>query len=154
MKYKILFVLLLLAAFSASVFSQEYENGKPSDLKGLTKIFINTGTNLKDRQRIIEQIEKAKLEVTFLDTDDGAEIVMFFQGKTVVEGVPTGPYGMTITRVRLDTGSGMVFVQGKTKPRLVLSVTNSQQSKLEKRPVTKFVKEFIKEWKKANGIAE
>lgn len=161
---KMILPLLIIFACCITVFSQQFEYGKTSDLKGLTKIFLDTGADMETRNRIIENIEKAKLGVEFLGSMDDAQIVMTFRDETneVITGVntnvTTNPYGgtanTTAVRVPLINGAGNVFVANKdgTNPKLVLSVTNSQQSRWEKRPSTKFANAFIKAYKEANGI--
>ena len=41
--------------------AQSYEYGKPGELKGLKKVFIDTGSNVAERNNIAGVIEKAKL---------------------------------------------------------------------------------------------
>lgn len=154
---KIVAIILLLAS---ALFAQGIEYGKTSDLKGLTKVFVDTGSDMETRNRIIENLEKAKLGIELLDSIDDAEIVMLFAGEKsdTIFGVNT-IYGessatTTVTKVPLIAGAGRVFVAGKDgkRPRLILSVENSQQSRLEKRPSTKFANAFIKAYKEANGL--
>ena len=161
---KMTLLLITLLALSLSTYSQKFEYGTNADLKGLTKIFLDTGTDMETRKRIIEVINKAKLPgIEFLGSADEAEIYMTFGGETVetITGATTNttpnPYVITTTtnyvKVPLINGAGTVFVanKGGSKPKLILSVQNSQQSRLEKRPSTKFANAFIKAYKEANG---
>lgn len=159
MRKMILFTILLLT-FCFSAFSQDYEYGKSSELKGVKKIFVNTGMNLKDHQRIVEEIEKAKLDIEIVDSIEKCDVVLLFNGAT--EEVTTSALtnqigGVAITNLnteRLATGRGIVMMPRGNKMRLLLSVENSQQSKLEKKPVVKFAKEFVKQYKIANGLSD
>lgn len=155
-----LFVLFLLSTVSAQM-----EYGKAADLKGLTKVFIDTGADMEVRERIVKQIEKAKLGVEILGSDEDAEIMMLFrdQESDTVTGVSSNSTdtswgrttNSTVIKVPLIAGAGQVFVKGSNnKPRLVLSVQNSQQSRLEKRPSTKFADAFIKAYREANGLTK
>jgi len=145
--------------FSGFTYSQkDFEYGKQAELKGLTKIFVDTGTDLKNRERITGEIEKAKLpDVEMTESADAAQIILLFRGETeeVVTGATTNTYGTTmVNRANLANGSGIVFIEGKNKnkPRLILSISNSQQTKLEKKPSVKFAKEFVKAYKEANNL--
>lgn len=155
---KLLFLTLLLLSFCFSARAQDFEYGKPIELKGLKKVYVNTGSDVKNRTRIVEEIEKANLGVEFVDGDEDAEIFLTFRGETneVTSGASTQMIGNSaITNInteRLAAGAGLVAIGGKSKPRLLISVENSQQSKLEKKPSVKFAREFIKQYRIANGI--
>ncbi len=158
MKRRLLWILTVSILCAVPVFSQSYEYGKPSDLKGLSKVFIDTGVDTETRERIVERILKAGLkDLTFLDSDEGAEIVLVFRDRSIetVTGAVTNIYGTTnVVRDPLLHGEGTVFVvgDGAAKPRVVLSVKNSQQSRAEKRPSTKFALAFVKAYKQANDL--
>lgn len=59
---KIILVTLLLLGLNLLTLAQEYEYGKPAELKALTKVFIDTELDVENRNRIVEEIEKAKLD--------------------------------------------------------------------------------------------
>lgn len=155
---KIILLTFILLTFSFSGFAQEYEYGKPAELKDLKKVFIDTGTDLKSREGIIKEIEKAMLGIEFVDEAKIADVILAFRGET--NEVETGGNSQIIgnsvitntNRVRLAAGQGLVLIYGKNKMRLLISAENSQQSKLEKKPSTKFAKEFVKQYKIANGL--
>lgn len=153
---KIIQIAFCLLVLTFVAHAQDFEYGKPVELKGLTKIFVDTGANLDDRERIIKELEKAKLGIELLDSSDDAEIILLFRGRTdeKVTGAVNTQHATVIQTDELASGSGIVFIKGANKPRIILSVSNSQQSRLEKRPVTKFVKAFVKIYKTANGIKQ
>lgn len=65
-----LFILLSAVAFHA----QNFERGKPSGLKGLTKLYINVGEDIERRSLIITEIEKAKIPgLVIVDSREKAE---------------------------------------------------------------------------------
>lgn len=151
-------VALFILAFVVAGFSQDYEYGNPSELKGLKKILIDTGPDIKNRNRIVEELEKANLGFQFVDSADDAEIIMSFGGSRVeiVSGATTTPvYGTnntttTVNRRKVATGSGYVFIKGIKKLRVVMSFESTQDKFFEKKPATKLAKEFIKAYEKAN----
>jgi hypothetical protein len=142
---EILFLLLTLISF------QEY--GKPEELKGLTKVFVDTGGDMKNRERISKEIETAKLGIELLDSDEGAEIVLDFGGgkSERIKGSITNGTGGIFTR-RYDTGTGKVFIFRNGKARIVMSYEGEETHMWENKPATNFGKSFVKAWKKANNI--
>lgn len=160
MKTRLVFLLTVVFLCAAPTVAQTayskpaYEFGGPKDLKGLKSVYISPEVDAKDRERMVKIIQKELPDVKIVDDADDSEIVLIFGGEseTVITGATWNAYGGSIVRVPLEAGTGKVFVNGKEKPRLVLTVSNSQQSRAEKRPVTKFTQAFVKAWKEANGI--
>lgn len=56
--------------------------GQPSDLQGLKKVYVDTGSDLESRERIIRELNKPELGLTLLDGPDGAEIILDFGSRT------------------------------------------------------------------------
>jgi hypothetical protein len=160
-----LFVLFVLFIFSVASYTQtgdsSFEFGKPSDLKGLTKVYVETMGDLKEHDQIVTRLAKAKVQnLEIVEDVENAEIILLFGGDsfTSVTGATSNAVGTsvntTVNRVTLLAGEGRVFVAGRDgkKPRLVMRVQNEQETRLEKRPVTKFVNEFVKIYMKVNGL--
>lgn len=160
-------ILLSAAALRAqnNTFSAlDFENGKPAELKGLTKLFVNAGTDADSREQIIKEIEKAKLPgLVFVDSREKAEIVMRFGGgeKEVVENMTTTPVVgtdwtmTTIDRHTIQSGQGLVFIAGKDRKRarIVINFGSVQGGgAFEKRPPVKFARAFVKAYKEANDL--
>ena len=63
--------LLLLAVVSLSVYAQssDVEYGKPNELKGLKKVFIDTGADMKNRERIISEQNKIREARRFINDE-------------------------------------------------------------------------------------
>jgi hypothetical protein len=143
MKLTLTIILTLILAFGA--FGQEYEYGKPAELKGLTKIFIDAGTDVKSYNSFTDEIEKAKLPLKVVTEMKDAEIILVYKG-----GMVDAFYGGTT--LQRSSGKGFIAIQGKNpdKPRILMNFESVKNNVLEKKPSEKFVKEFIKEYKKAN----
>ncbi len=45
---------------------QDFGYGKPEEMKGLKKVFVNTGADVTNRERIIKEIQNAKLDIEIL----------------------------------------------------------------------------------------
>ena len=145
MKTLILFLLvILLPAFGHA---QEYEYGKPSELKGLTKIYVDTNGNVKDRDRIIEDLHKASIGIAIVDEIGEAEIFLQFGG-TRVDRLAGG------TTISKPAGTGVVAIRGKTpeKLRIIMNFESTQDKFFEKKPTAKFTKGFIEIYKQANEL--
>jgi hypothetical protein len=161
---KITLFAFLLAAFVISSYAQKFEYGKPEELKNLKKVYVDTQADLKNRERIVQEIEKANVGLEIVESLDDAEIIIQFGGENVLitTGATTQPiYGTnststTVNRRKVATGSGYVFIKGKTRdvPRVVMNFESTQDKVGEKKPATKLAKEFIKAYKKANGLKE
>ncbi len=137
------FILLI----SSVCFAQNIEYGKPEELKGIKKIFIDTEANMKSREAIIKEIEKAKLDIEILDSADGTEVVLLFFAGT--DDIVTGNNGNVAT-VKRKAGTGFVFIPKGERQRVLLSFDDVKKSVFEKKPETNFAKAFIKAYKKAN----
>lgn len=154
----------LLIILSAAVFhAQNFERGKASELKGLTKLYINVGSDVERKNLIIDEIEKAKIPgLIIVDAREEAEIVIRFGGneRQVLQDITTNEIigtewtMTTVDRRMVRSGRGLVFIAGKDKklPRIIMTFGGVQDSAFEKRPVIRFAKKFVKAYKEANGL--
>lgn len=163
MRTIILFTFLLFT-FCFSAFAQDYEYGKPSELKNLKKIFVDTGSDLKNHDLIVKEIERAKIgDLIFLASEKGAEIILMFRDENKSSGATattTNIGGIVTTNVdedSMETGAGGVFVfpsgfRGDERMRIVMDFKDTRRGKIEKHPATNFGKNFIKQYKTANDL--
>jgi hypothetical protein len=147
-------MLALLLALLLISHQSQTEYGKPEELKGLTKVFVDTGRNMKDRGRIENEIRKSKIGVELLDSSDGAEVVLQFGGgKEESAGVSFGSIVFPGIAIRsVNVGEGHVYVLRGGKPRLVMSYEGVETHLWEKKPAKNFGKRFVKAYKNANGL--
>jgi hypothetical protein len=148
MKRIILALLSGLALTLSTCLAQEIkEYGKPEELKGVTKIYVSLvfagSVELKDRDRIIKEIEKAKKKHKFsnlqvVDRQDDAEVLVIYS-EVVDEGE------------RKWKGRGLVVKPlSDGKYRLLMASNSSQVSWLQNAPATSFGREFMKAYVRAN----
>ncbi|MDQ3799829.1 MAG: hypothetical protein M3384_10280 [Acidobacteriota bacterium] len=141
----------------------DFESGKPSELKGLTKLFVNAGTDAESRDQIVSEIERAKLPgLVFVKSREDAEIVMRFGGSEmeVLEEMTTTPVVgtdwtmTTVNRSVVQSGQGLVFIAGRERKRarIIMNFGSVQDAAFEKRPPIKFARAFVKAYKEANGL--
>ena len=154
-------LLILVLCLCPVARSQDSSDG-PSDLKGLKKVYVDAGTDLKSRRRIVNELSRPGLGLTLLDEPEGAEIILDFGGRTEHrdDGVPLYSYrdptwiiGTLRVRREVLIGRGRVFVVKDGKPRGVMSFEDTKNAGAfwERDPATNFGRNFRKLYKKANG---
>src|SRR5438552_3213549 len=117
MKKTFLILSILLLACAAAR-AQSFQYGKPEELKGLKKIYVHTSTDLKARNKIIDELEKSKIGFEIVDDENDAEIVlMLATGKTDgdIQATTSRVWGTdevdtTVKQQSLATGKGLVFI--------------------------------------------
>jgi hypothetical protein len=117
----------------------ECGHGQPRELKGLTKVFIDTRSRT-DRDRIAAEIAAAQLGLTVLDDVRDAEIVLRYEGEFVVE---TGSQFAMMGGLPTDAGRGEVWTVRDGRPRVVVMFEDIKTSRLEKHPATNFGRTFV-----------
>jgi len=134
-------VCLLMVLISAGLaFGQEdpdFDIGRPAELKGKTTIYIDAGTDLQNRDRVTREIQK-DLKLQWVEDREDADIYIMMRAER-------GQYGVhEVLWARI-----LVFVRGKSRPRLVMSYENKQETAWEQKPTTKFAKMFVKAYREA-----
>ncbi|HKP37927.1 MAG TPA: hypothetical protein VJT71_13805 [Pyrinomonadaceae bacterium] len=145
-------MLALLLGLLLISHAPQTEYGKPEELKGLKKVFVDTGGNMKDRGRIEDEIRRSKIGVELLDSSDGAEVVLKFGGGKEVVGGSLGSILPNVAIRSLNVGEGHVYVLRGGKPKLVMSYEGVETHLWEKKPAKNFGKRFAEAYKKANGL--
>lgn len=128
--------------------NNDYEYGRLSELKGIRKIFIDTGGETAYRERLIKEIEKAKLIIEVLSSPDNAECIILFRNTMINEPWFSGSSAI----VEKSKGEAMIIIPGNNqkKPRLLFTFTETKDSWFEDKPIDKFVKLFVKAYREAN----
>jgi hypothetical protein len=147
-------VLLLMLLLPIAIHAQraDFEYGSESDLKGKTKLYINTGTDTKSRDKIIKSVAKLNLKIV---SSGEAEIVILFGAwtDTGILGIPQQGGGTLIVRPEYPSAKASVFViANDNKALLVYNFEDVQSTAFERKPITNFCKEFVKRYKQANGL--
>ena len=141
---RILTVALTLLFLVSFMSAQDFEYGNPSELKGLKRAFIDVGPDVKNFNRIKDEIDGAKLPGFEIVSDvDVSDFVILFRGDKGVEITGDNSY-------RRDTGKGYVGI--RSRDIVLISFDEMQDKLFEKKPAIKFTREFIKAYKKANGL--
>ena len=156
-------LLILMLCLCPAARSQDFSDGRPSDLKGLKKVYVDTGTDLKSRRRIINELNRPGLGLTLLDGPEGAEVILDFGGRTEHrdDGVPLYSYrdptwiiGTLQVRKEVLIGRGRVLAVKDGKRRGVMSFEDTKTATAfwDRDPATNFGRAFRKLYKKVNGF--
>ena len=143
-------LLACLLALPALAQNPTVEYGHPGELRGVGKVFVDTGTDIELRNRILEEIRKRLPDLTVVPAPEAADIHLRFSlreepGYGVI--VPVG--GRTGVRYSVGVGS-VVKVLSENRVRVLLSFKDSRTRFGERRPSTNFAREFVAAYRRAN----
>jgi hypothetical protein len=153
--------LLCLILIAAPVLAQapNYDYGKLEELRGLKKVFIDTGTDLENRARIVKELDKSGLGFEIMSARTGAELILAFGAEEKTTGahvhtLPPFSAGLPArSRVEYEqnkVGQGVAYVPAENRARLLFSWTGVQR--ILAKSATRFTVAFVKAYKKANGL--
>jgi hypothetical protein len=140
--------------------------GKASDLHGLIRVFVDTGTDVRARDRIVRELRGSGIALALVQDARDAQMLLEF-GATVerrVGGWVTntrrdkdkhGENSVTTTTDRkIQNGSGTVYVVREGRLLPVESFADEKSSFLERDPATNFARAFLHLYRSANGLVE
>lgn len=147
---KLVFAVITLVLVVMNVLARQeqpaIEYGKPEELKGITKIFVDAGTDLKARESIVEEIKKKLPNLTITESSDDAEVILIYsqsERPRIVDGTSSRP---------IIAGGGMVVRPlSNNKVRLLMSHKTTKKNIFQSDVSEKFAREFVKAYAKANG---
>jgi hypothetical protein len=149
---------LALCALLLVAQTQRSAYGSPADMKGLTKVFVDTDGNLTERSRIQDELRRSGLPLTLLDDVDDAEIILVFGtdrerhlGGWITDKNRKGDDVSTAVYQKVTTGRGQVFAIVGGRRRVVLSFEDDKRSVFERHPATNFARAFISAYSAANA---
>lgn len=140
LKSVICFILTLGFAGYATAQASDYEYGSPAELKGLTKYTVYVGPEVEINNQISSEIEKAKVPgLVRVDDPEKAEIVLVFAATS--QG-----------HQRFGKGYVAKNIGSRDRTRVLISFEELRNVPFEKKPAVKFAREFVKQYRKANGL--
>lgn len=160
-----------LLAVSVNAQRKPFVYGDISDLKGVTKVFVDSGRMIQAREQIIKVINKKLPQLSFVKQEQDAEVILEFNERFVPAngGLTTTSIvdgkGASDGRVKTTTNptpsstdrdawyaEGFVFKRdGPDRNILVMDFYGAFKARLfDKRNTTAFADEFVKAYKKAN----
>ena len=128
---------ILLACTGATAYAAcpSFEYGRPAEIKGVRKVFIDVGPEITMRNEMAEQLER---ELPGLKITDHAE-----DAEAVIAIVPDNDPDIThfvVYRPLTEGKARLLFEQKSTASRIH-----------SMKPHVKFARMFVEEYRKANG---
>ena len=102
-------------------------------LKGITRIFVDTGADRQVRDGIASEIEKTRLGLEMSERAEDADVILNFRASRGITGT--------------DVGIGAIYVR---QDRLRLVKEFAEPGRSEKAVTTQFVKAFVEAYQKDN----
>ena len=141
----------LVFALPAPAQTPTIEYGHPAELQGVKKVFVDTGTDMESRDRIIKEIQKGAPTLTVVSRPEDAEVHLRFylddEDNYAVIVPARGRVG--VSSVRRGSGTVVKVVDDK-RVRVLWSHKDSQRTVLERRPSVNFGREFVKLYRRYN----
>jgi TonB family protein len=136
------------------------EEGAPAELRGVKKIYVDTGGERKERDNITGEILARLPSLEFVDTANEAEVVLEFgTGNRTYRGSfeTKGQLGITKQKLEMNTdfklGQGQVIKRvSDTVLHVLLKFQDPQFNELERKPSTNFARAFVRAYEQANGL--
>jgi hypothetical protein len=144
--------VLLVTVLALPVLAQNptVEYGHPGELRGVKKVFVDTGTDIDLRNHVLEEIQKRLPDLTIVSAPEDADIHLRFSLKEERNYGTVVPVGGRIG-VPYSVGVGSVVkVLSDDRVRVLLSFKDSRTRFGERRPSTNFAREFVQAYQRAN----
>lgn len=147
---KLIPLSLLILVFALQALSQEptIEYGRPNELRGVAKIFVDTGIDLQQRQLIVKAIQKRLPNLDVVSRPEESEIHLRFSQVQTRDG-KTKEVGTVVKLI------------GNNRVRVLLSFKDSIFPVTEQKSMPGFAEDYakpylfaielVKAYKKANG---
>jgi hypothetical protein len=148
--------LLVLSAAPLAAQNVAFEYGSIAELKGITKVYVYTGPELKTRNEIVEGLLKDLPRLTIMDDPTQAEVIIQFGAISDPKKLGTaGMLGRESTESGKDAdgrGYGWIYRQVDSgKIRLILQYKGTKlKVEIWKGQVEKFTDQVVSAFKKAN----
>ena len=138
------------------------EDGAPGELRGVKRIYIDTGGAQEERDNITGEILARLPSLEIVDVAGEAEVVLEFgAGGGTLRGTLEikGQLGLTEkkfdTTRELEIGKGQVLKRvSETVLHVLLKFHDPQFNALERKPSTNFARAFVKAYQQANGLSD
>ena len=125
------------------VFGQEFEKGKPSDLKRLTKVYIPIDPDQPEYAQITAEFKKAKVKgLKIVDTAEAADFSIIYANEKSIPTEEKNPVPYATGMIVKNSDDGMK-----------LRVLWEYRSKMgERNTARKFARSVIAKYKAANRL--
>ncbi|MDQ1557055.1 MAG: hypothetical protein QOD32_115 [Pyrinomonadaceae bacterium] len=136
------------------------EDGVPEELRGVKKIYVDTGGERKERENITGEILARLPWLEIVDAASEAEVILEFStGDLTQRGAyeVKGQLGRTKQRLEMNTdyklGRGQVVKRvSETVLHVLLKFEDPQFNNFERKPSTNFARAFLRAYERANDL--
>lgn len=131
--------------------NQVIEYGHPMELRGVKKVFVDTGVDLDSRDRIIKEIQKGAPALTVASRPEDADVHLRFNLDDEDNYAVIVPAKGRIGIASVSKGAGTVVkVIDDKHVRVLWNHQDSKKTFLDRRPSTSFGREFAKLYRRYN----
>jgi hypothetical protein len=142
--------VICLCALSTVAQKSTVEYGNPSELRGVKKVFVDTGTNIELRNRIAEDIKGHLPDLVIVSAPEDSDVHLQFSVKEERDFRLVIPVGGRIGMpYKVGIGS-VVKVLDTNRLRVLLSFRDARARFGERRPSTNFAKTFVEAYRESN----
>lgn len=143
-------VMALVFSSPMSTPAQEpvIEYGQASELQGVTKVFVDTGADIQQRDLIAREIRKRLPDVEVVSQPEETDIHVRFFLKEIRAG-KTDWVGTVVKVVENNRLRVLLSYKDETPP--IFATDSLMSSAMEVAKPHMFVMQFVKMYKKANG---
>lgn len=142
------FLSLLLSASAASAQTGNVEYGRPEELRGVTRMFVDTSLDTQRRDAIVKDLRKRLPQLEIVSTPQEAEVHMRFDVKAA-EGGKTEALG-SVVKVLSNERVRVLYSYKDNTPNVVEGDPLLSFGTEHGRPHV-FARQFVKIYKKANS---
>lgn len=142
------FLSLLMLASVAVAQTGDVEYGRPDELRGVTKIFVDTGLDAQHRESIVKELKKQLPKLEVVSSPGESDTQLRYSVKDIGGG-------------KIEAVGTVVKVIGKDRVRVLYSYTDNTPPLFEGDPFLNygieygkplvFARQFVQLYKKANG---
>ncbi|HZF39084.1 MAG TPA: hypothetical protein VE715_09690 [Blastocatellia bacterium] len=141
---------LLILTFASPVLAQApiIEPGQPDELRGVTKVFVDTGLDVQQREVIVREIKKQLPDLEIVSRPEESDIHLRFFLKETRDGRTEG-VGTVVKLIDANRERALCSFKEDLPP--IYAQHSIKSYGIEYTMPLKFAREFVKAYKKANG---
>jgi hypothetical protein len=141
---------LLVLTFAWPVLAQTpvIEHGQPDELRGVTRVFVDTGIDAQQRGVVVKEIKKQLPDLEIVSSPGESDIHLRFFLKEKRDGRTEG-IGTVVKLIDANRARALLSFKDDLSP--IYERNSIKSYGIEYIMPLKFAKEFVKAYKKANG---
>jgi len=143
-----LFLLVLACAFPVFGQDRTIEYGQPEELRGVTKVFVDTRTYVRQREMIVKALARRLPNLQVVSRPEEADIHLRYSLKGLKNGQCEG-MGTVVKLVGVDRERVLLSVDDEL-PQIFEPVSMVSYAYKQARPLM-FAIEFVRAYRRANG---